>query len=164
MLDLLKEVMSYSEWADAEFFSAWGRSPGLSGNQDLRVLTNHIQIVQTVFLQVLKEGKYNPPSPESAEAECAEMQDRSRRLHAEWKQYLAGVDPASLHAVLAVPWFANSPAQPTRQEAMLQVFLHTHHHRAQNMARLSAVGGEKRIIDYIIWIVNGKPAANWNGS
>jgi len=44
---------------------------------------------------------------------------------------------------------------------MQQVVLHSEHHRAQNATRLRELGGAPPPTDYIVWILDGRPAPVW---
>ncbi len=46
-------------------------------------------------------------------------------------------------------------------EALVQVCLHTQHHRAQNMTRLKSLGVSPKNVDYIIWLWKQKPEGLW---
>ena len=47
-------------------------------------------------------------------------------------------------------------------EALVQVAMHTQHHRGQLMTRLKDFGGEPKNVDWIIWLWKGKPPARWS--
>ena len=44
---------------------------------------------------------------------------------------------------------------------MIQVTIHSTHHRGQFNARLRQVGGEPPLVDYIAWVCFGRPPAEW---
>jgi uncharacterized damage-inducible protein DinB len=46
-------------------------------------------------------------------------------------------------------------------DGIVQVAMHTQHHRGQLMTRLKDFGGEPANVDYVIWLWKGKPAADW---
>jgi len=45
---------------------------------------------------------------------------------------------------------------------VLQVMAHTTHHRGQVMTRLRELGGTPPLVDYVIWVWSGSPAAEWD--
>jgi uncharacterized damage-inducible protein DinB len=68
----------------------------------------------------------------------------------------------------ALPWMDMVSAQlgrtlvvPTLAETLLQVPMHSMHHRGQINARLRELGNEPPLVDFIAWIWLGKPAAEW---
>ena len=46
----------------------------------------------------------------------------------------------------------------TLGESMLQVFLHTQHHRGQVCMRLRELGVVPPTVDFILWLWSGRPA------
>lgn len=46
-------------------------------------------------------------------------------------------------------------------DVLLQVCLHTQHHRGQNMTRLKALGAAPKNVDYIIWLWKQRPEPRW---
>ena len=60
-----------------------------------------------------------------------------------------------------IPWFPDPPCEITIAEALVQVAMHSQHHRGQLMTRLKDFGGEPRNVDWIIWLWKGKPQGRW---
>ena len=50
----------------------------------------------------------------------------------------------------------------TIAEALVQVGMHTQHHRGQCMTRLKDFGGEPKNVDWIIWLWKEKPQGRWS--
>jgi uncharacterized damage-inducible protein DinB len=66
-----------------------------------------------------------------------------------------------------MPWatfYEQQAKQPagthTLGESVLQVFLHTQHHRGQVCMRLRDVGGVPPTVDFIVWLWMGRPSAS----
>ena len=74
---------------------------------------------------------------------------------------MAALEPEALSRTLHVPWFPDPPCVLTTAEALVQVAMHTQHHRGQCMTRLKDFGGEPKNVDWIIWLWKGKPAGRW---
>jgi hypothetical protein len=72
------------------------------------------------------------------------------------------VFPETLTQTVRVPWFPEPPCVITVAEALVQVALHTQHHRGQCMTRLKDFGGEPKNVDWIIWLWKQKPQARWD--
>ena len=83
------------------------------------------------------------------------------------RAFVDAADPATLAREVRVPWvdevekaWARSVHQPTLAQTVLQVSLHSTHHRGQVNARLRELGGKPPISDYIAWIWLGQPEAS----
>jgi len=61
--------------------------------------------------------------------------------------------------MVGTPLVLGSDKSPV--EALVQVAMHTQHHRGQCMTRLKDFGGEPKNVDWIIWLWKQKPSARW---
>ena len=50
----------------------------------------------------------------------------------------------------------------TVEESVIQIVLHTAHHRAQLCTRLREPGVEPPLVDFIAWVWQGKPGPVWS--
>jgi len=158
MTSLLKDLLGHQAWADAMFFHAWSKSD-FREDPELRTRTGHLVEVQEAFLGILK-GEINMPE----ERPLPDFRGLKARCQASHEAFLAlgrGLDEASLARVVRVPWFPDPPCLVSVTDALVQVCLHTQHHRAQNMTRLKALGAEPKNVDYIIWLWKQKPEGRW---
>lgn len=155
----LKDLLAHQAWADAAFFSAWQGSGQLQ-DEELLIRADHQVMVLQAFLQLLKGGDLTPP-----EGPKADFQELRARCEAAHEVYLAlghSLDAGALARTLRVPWFPDPPCVLSVSDILLQVCMHSQHHRGQNMARLRALGGQVINVDYIIWLWKQKPGARWS--
>ena len=159
MLSFLRELLAHSEWADAVFFHAWGKSPARE-HEELRQRVDHIIGVQQGLLSLLRgEPSATPPGgPPSA---FAELKTKVEGCHADLRNFAATLTPESLSGTVRIPFFPDPPCIITTAEAIVQIVMHTQHHRGQCMTRLKDFGGEPKNVDWIIWLWRQKPAARW---
>jgi uncharacterized damage-inducible protein DinB len=161
MLEPLRDLFAHQEWADSVHWRSLEDQQRALEDDAVRKRLHHLHSVQRSFLDVWKGTPVKPP----ALADFASMaalrqyvQDYYRELH----DFLASADSAKLAETLRVPWFAD-PQRPVRVfETMQQVAMHSEHHRAQNATRLRELGGAMPFTDYIVWILNGRPAPAWD--
>jgi uncharacterized damage-inducible protein DinB len=112
---------------------------------------------QEAFLKVLKGDAVmlsEHPLPD-----FQALKDRCEAVHQVLKALGYGLDEASLARTVRVPWFPDPPCVVSVSDALLQVCLHTQHHRGQNMARIKALGAAPKNVDYLIWLWKQKPEA-----
>jgi uncharacterized damage-inducible protein DinB len=162
MLEYFKDLIAYTAWADSEFFRVWKSVVTLREDHDLRVRTDHLVSVQFAFLYAIQDRTYDYRSPDAPAPEILDLEKRSKEVHSEWNDLVTSLSPVDLEKPIRVSWFRNIPVQPTYGEAIMQAVMHTQHHRAQNMATLAQHAPEKTIVDYIIWVIKGRPAPQWN--
>jgi uncharacterized damage-inducible protein DinB len=159
MLVFLRDLMAHAEWANAVFFDIWGKSPARD-HEELRRRMGHILGVQQGFVSVLRgESPGGPPGgpPSSYEA----LKDRAETVHAALRGLVAGLPEEELSRTVRIPWFPDPPCIISVGEALMQVAMHTQHHRGQCMTRLKDFGGEPKNVDWIIWLWKQKPQARW---
>jgi uncharacterized damage-inducible protein DinB len=74
---------------------------------------------------------------------------------------LQQTDQGRMEEIIEVPWF-RPPAKISVRQAFTQAAMHSHYHRGQNATRLRELGGVPPMTDYIVWLKNGQPAAQWS--
>jgi uncharacterized damage-inducible protein DinB len=158
MIGPLKDLLSHQAWADAVFFRAWASSSALE-DEELRSRVDHLVSTQEAFLKVLKGDEV--VIPEHPLPGFQELKLRCEAVHQVYRALGRGLDDAALARPVRVPWFPEPPCVIPVSDTLLQVCLHSQHHRGQNMSRLKALGGTPRNVDFIIWLWKQKPEARW---
>lgn len=158
MIGLLRDLLGHQEWADAVFFRTWGGSE-VRSDLELVTRTHHLLAVQGAFLGVLKGEEALPEAPPQVPFEG--LLARCQRNHEVFGALGRGLDEVALNRIVGVPWFSEPPCQVTVADALVQVCLHSQHHRGQNLSRLKALGAAVKNVDYIIWLWKQKPAGRW---
>jgi uncharacterized damage-inducible protein DinB len=160
MLAVLRDLMAHAEWANAVFFHAWGKSPARD-HEELRRRLDHLIGVQQGFLSILRGDPPGGPTggpPRTFD----ELKARAQTVHAGLGEFAASLDNEGLSRMVRIHWFPDPPCVITVNEAMVQVAMHSQHHRGQCMTRLKDFGGEPKDVDWIIWLWKQKPAARWS--
>jgi uncharacterized damage-inducible protein DinB len=160
MLAFLRDLMAHAEWANAVFFHAWEKSPARD-HEELRQRLDHLIGVQQGFLKILRGEapggpKDGPPST------FDDLKTRAQHCHAGLNEFAASLDSDGLSRKVRIHWFPDPPCIITVSEALVQVAMHSQHHRGQCMTRLKDLGGEPKNVDWIIWLWKQKPAARWS--
>lgn len=160
MLDFLRQLMAHSEWANAVFFHAWGKSP-CRDHEELRRRLDHLVGVQQGFLSILQGERPGGP-PGGPAASYDELKARAQASHRGLRDFAAALTPETMTRTVQVPWFPDPPCVITVAEALVQVAMHSQHHRGQCMTRLKDFGGEPKNVDWIIWLWKDKPEPRWS--
>jgi uncharacterized damage-inducible protein DinB len=160
MVNHLADLLAHAEWANAVFFHAWAKSPARD-HEEMRQRVAHVVGVQNGFLAVFRgEPPGGPPGgpPPSFD----ELKARAAASHAGLRAFAGTLSADALERQVRIPWFPDPPCILTVAEALVQVAMHTQHHRGQLMTRLKDFGGEPKNVDWIIWLWRGRPAARWD--
>jgi uncharacterized damage-inducible protein DinB len=159
MLPFLRDLMAHAEWANAVFFHTWGKSPARD-HEEMRQRVAHILGVQRGFLSIF-HGEPPGGPPGGPPPSFDDLKVRAETGHADLRAYLAAVEPATLAHKVHITWFPDPPCIITIADALVQVAMHTQHHRGQCMTRLKDFGGEPKNVDWIIWLWKQKPQGRW---
>lgn len=159
MDDFLRDLLAHAEWANAVFFSAWAKSPARD-HDELRARMGHIVGVQQGFLSLLREEQPGGP-PGGPPATFTDLKARAESSHAGLRDFAATLESETLSRMVNVPWFPDPNFHISIAEALVQVAMHTQHHRGQCLTRLKDFGGEPKNVDWIIWLWKQKPQAKW---
>src|SRR5215510_7581681 len=155
---MLQDLIHHKGYANASLLKAIRQHEPAAQDPELRKLLHHI-ILANRFWLLLTLGlpfvvKEESREPESFEAVAAQY----RETHAQEMEWLAQVQEPELGRVLETPFipdFSCSVAQ-----AMMQVCLHSHGHRAQCATILRQLGGVPPNMDFILWLKD-RPAPVW---
>ncbi len=166
-VDMLTELYAHMEWADARVWKTIEGNDALLADDNLRKRLFHMHFTQLAFLgvwrgddfQMRKADEYESLEPIKAEA---------LTFYPAAAKILADLDDGDLTKPTVLPWakfyartLDGEVAVTTLGDTMLQVAMHTQHHRAQINTKIRELGGEPRLVDYIGWVWAGRPAAEW---
>lgn len=161
MTSYLDELYAHQEWADAEHWRAFEAHPSALADKAIRERLLHIHLVQHGFLWVTA-----PRRPEFVFKKLedfpsmADLKKYARQGLEEMRERLQNTDQDRMEEVIEVPWF-KPPLKISVRHALTQAAMHSHYHRGQNATRLRELGGEPPMTDFIVWLKNGQPAAQW---
>ena len=164
-----RDLLTHMEWADAHTWRSVRDLHAAQTDPRLRYLLHHMHIVQVVYMQAWRGDPF-------VVTELASYPDLS--CLREWtKTYypmaraLAGtVDESIFDQPVDFPWSHMIEEQfgtvtpATFAESAWQVFSHTTYHRGQVATRVRELGGEPPTVDYLVWVWQGRPAADWGVS
>lgn len=161
MIKQVSDLIGHQEWADAELWRAIERVPSAGADAEFMNRQHHIHLVQHAFLDIWNGRAVAVTKVEDFQA-LAELKEYARTYYRQAAEFLAAGESIDWTRRIEVEWFKKFPGVPTLMDTALQVALHTAQHRAQNAARLRSLGGDPPVTDFILWIAQGKPAANWS--
>lgn len=157
----LRELYAHQEWADAEHWRAFEGHPAALGDKAIRERLLHIHQVQHAFLWVtsLTRSEFVFKKLEDFPS-MADLKKYGQEGLEEMDELVKNTDQNRMEELIEVPWFKPALKISVRQ-AMTQAAMHSHYHRGQNATRLRELGGAPPMTDFIVWLRNGKPAAEW---
>ncbi len=157
----LNELYAHQEWADAEHWRAFEAHAPALGDKALQERLLHIHLVQHAFLWIAgaRTSQFEFKKLEDFPGN-AEFKKYAQQGHAAFEGLLKNAGPEWLEEVIEVPWF-QPPLKISRRHALTQAAMHSHYHRGQNATRLRELGGVPPTTDFIVWLKQEKPPADW---
>ena len=159
----MRELSRHMAWADDMVWSAVLATSKAAEDAKIADTLHHIHQVQHIFLQAWRGSAFAVRE----RAEFSSLDDIAawgQEAHRGVQEFANAVTDKEMDRDLRMPWAAyyeQQAKQPagvhTLGESMLQVFLHTQHHRGQVCARLRDIGGVPPTVDFIVWLWAGRP-------
>lgn len=160
----MREMARHMAWADATVWSAVLTAPQAAADAKIADILHHVHQVQHIFLQAWTHATFNVRERKEFATldEIAAWGFEARRGVL---AFIEQVSAAELAQAMRMPWAAFFEQQTTQtagvhtmEESVLQVFLHTQHHRGQVCMRMREVGVVPPTIDFILWLWAGRPS------
>ena len=165
----LTDMTAHLEWADAALWETVLACDGAADDERLRFLLHHIHTVQRAFWQMWREEEIQFRELDSF-ADPRAIATWGRETLSNVNRWLAGATGAQLDRPLSVPWSERLTARlgrpaedATVAESIVQLAIHSAHHRGQAATRLAELGGAPPLNDFIYWVWAGRPQADWEG-
>jgi uncharacterized damage-inducible protein DinB len=155
------------QWADAAVWQAILKTAEAESDVEIKNKFFHLHMVQHAYLCLWE--KLPLKMPDIAEfKDLPSVADWGRGFYEKIYNYLESLDEKSFDYPLEIPWIkffedkiGKVPDSITINESLLQVALHSTYHRGQINSRLRQIGGEPPLVDYIFWILQSRPGAEW---
>lgn len=163
-VDLFRQM----SWADSLLWQSVLKTPGAWDDEKLPRILYHFHAAQHAFLCIWEERPVEIPEPTSF-SDLISIAKWGHGFHKDTERFLRETDEKELTRKLSIPWtylieekLGRPAGAVTLEESMIQVALHSAHHRGQVNSGIRELGGEPPLIDYIGWLWAGKPTAGWN--
>jgi uncharacterized damage-inducible protein DinB len=157
MIELMQSLFAHMAWADTTLVKAVAAHDGAFADDEVRKWLHHIVMVQSFFLSLFQQRAFDMERWKQAPGTIDEIERRFEETHADAAAYTTRLDEAELARTIAFPVPEWKHFHPLVREALMQVAMHSEHHRAQVAMRLRALGGKPPMTDYIIWVRDVAP-------
>jgi uncharacterized damage-inducible protein DinB len=158
MLAMLHDLVQHKHHANAALLSSIAAHEKAAADPELRRLLHHIILANRFWLALFTGSDFDEAKegvlPESLRAVESLYRDVSNR-EAFW---IGGLQASDLERNLATPFIPDRSFSVA--QALIQVCLHSHGHRAQCAVKLRELGGNPPPMDFIT-LLEKRPAADW---
>jgi uncharacterized damage-inducible protein DinB len=158
MAAILDDLVGHKWHSNAALLSAIRQNDAAANDEELRKLLHHILIANRYWLSRMNQTEFARDAESRISENINELISRYRQTEAEEIEWLSQANLADLDRVLQIPALPGQNISVT--EAILQVTMHSHGHRAQCASRLRSLGGTPPATDFVLW-VKDRPAPAW---
>ncbi len=162
MLDVILDLYSHMEWADAGHWGALLAYGPAREDPDLRERMLHLHGAQEVWLGRF-QGLDLPVRWPTVEdyPEIADLRHYAASCHVALRAFLPSLKEGDLARELAFHTLAGDAVTQALGDSLLQVPLHSQYHRGQNATRMRALGSAMPGTDWALWTRRGRPTPQW---
>jgi len=160
VLEMLRDLITHKGYANAAMMAAIRQNDAAVSDPEIRELLQHILIANRFWLLSILGLPFDPADESGASSidPLIRAYQSTQEAEAAW---LAAATEADLEQRLVSPLIPGGRCSVA--QALMQVCMHSHGHRAQCAKLLRRYGGEAPRTDFILWLTR-RTAADWRGS
>jgi uncharacterized damage-inducible protein DinB len=158
MLQMVRDLIAHKGHADAAVLSAIRQDAAAASDPELVELLHHVLLANRFWLLSVRGLPFDFEAESRASVSFDDLIQRFRTTQVEETAWVGGATDADLARALvnsSIPGGSCTVAQ-----AVVQVCLHSHGHRAQCAKLFRRHGGEPPRTDFILWLAE-RPTAEW---
>ena len=158
MLDMLRDLVAHKGHSNAALLHAIRRNDAAAADPELRDLLHHVLIANRFWLQSVLGRPFVYEDEARSSSSFDMLIERYGHDHSEETRWLEAATEGDLSRILEDPLIPNGRCSVA--QALMQVCLHSHGHRAQCAKLLRRHGGVPPPTDFILWLTT-RPDATW---
>jgi len=158
MLEALRDLVAHKGYANAVILRAVRENGTAAADRELNALLHHVLLANRFWILAIVGLPFAAEDESRLSHSFDELVQRFSTTQEQESRWLAGASEADLAHVLRDPLIPGGKCSVA--EALLQVCMHSHGHRAQVAKRLREHGAVPPTTDFIDWLTS-RPAATW---
>lgn len=147
---MLRDLVHHKNYANAALLNAIAENQRASADPELRHLLHHIILANRFWLALFEGHAFDIDNESRAPESLEAIAMLYRETHEREIRWISGLHDPDLDRVVVTPFLPDRSF--SLAQAMMQVCLHSHGHRAQSAAKLRALGGNPPPTDFITWL------------
>ena len=158
MLGMLRDLVAHNGHANAAILGAIRQNDAAASDPELLGLLHHILLANRFWLLTILGLPFVFEDESRPSSSFDVLVERYGRTHEQQSAWLAAATEPDLARVLEDDLIPGGKCSVA--EALMQVCLHSHGHRAQCAKLLRRSGGVAPMTDFILWLET-RPVAEW---
>lgn len=158
MLEMLRDLVAHKWYANAALLNAIGRQTTATVDPELQAVLHHVLLANRFWLLTVLGQPFVGDDESRPASTFDALVQRYARTHAQEAVWLDTVTAEELGRTLTDPQIPNGACSVA--QALVQVCLHSHGHRAQAAKLLRRHHITPPATDFILWL-GERPDADW---
>ena len=158
MLDMLRALIAHKGHADARMLNAIRHNAMAATDPDVLQLLHHVLVSNRFWLHLVLGQPFVLSDESRTAASFGELVQRYRDTHGHETDWIANAAERDLSGRLESALMPGGVC--TVSQALMQVCLHSHGHRAQCAKLLRSHGSVPPVTDFILWLTT-RPEPDW---
>jgi uncharacterized damage-inducible protein DinB len=158
MVGMLQDLVQHKGYANAALLRAIRQHEPAAQDPELRKLLHHIILANRFWFLLSLNRPFSHDEESGIPVSLEAIAARYRETHAQELEWVSQLREPDLDRML------ESPFIPARRvsvaQAVMQVCMHSHAHRAQCATSLRLLGGTPPVMDFVHWLKE-RPAPGW---
>ncbi|HEY2109790.1 MAG TPA: DinB family protein [Candidatus Acidoferrales bacterium] len=151
--------MRHKVHANAALLKAIGEHDVAAHDVELRTLLHHVILANRFWFSLMRGDPFDTKEESRVPDSLEETVQLYRSTHTLELGWIAAIQDADLARTIETPFI---PGQTfSIEQALMQVCLHSHGHRAQCATKLRQLGGIPPPMDFVLWLKD-RPAPDWS--
>jgi uncharacterized damage-inducible protein DinB len=159
MLQMLQDLVNHKGYANAAVLNAIRQNDAASTDAELLELLHHILLSNRFWLLAVLRQPFVLEDESRPAPSFDALVQRFARTQAEEAAWLSAAKSDDLDRILKSPLIPG--AECSVAQALMQVCMHSHGHRAQAAKLLRRHGSTPPITDFILWLTT-RARADWS--
>lgn len=160
MLEMLRDLVAHKGYANAALLTAIRQNPTAESDPELWELLHHILLANRFWLLTILGLRFVQETEACPSPSFDALIQRYGSTRAQEARWLESATEGDVARILEDDRIPNGRCAVS--QALMQVCLHSHGHRAQCAKLLRRHGGVPPPTDFILWLT-GRQSAEWAG-
>lgn len=159
MLVLVRDLIQHKNHANAALLRAIAAHEQAASDAELLRLLHHIVLANRFWLALLTGAAFDLAKEQALPESLGAVESLYRDISDRETVWMSGLEGSDLERSVVTPFLPDQSFSVA--QALMQVCLHSHGHRAQCASRLRELGGAPPPMDLVVWL-GKRPAATWS--
>ena len=157
-LEMLRALIAHKGYANAALLAAIRQHDAAAADAEILQLLEHVLVANRYWLLTILGRPFDRAAESRGSSSLGELMGRYRSLQEEEAAWIGWAAEADLARLLESPQIPGGRC--TVAEALVQVCMHSHGHRAQCAKLIRRHGAVPPMTDFIWWQAH-RPAPEW---